>query len=189
MVVRSVNRSSDRGNGRGRNRAAFTVLKIAVVAPIPRPRVATAARVKTGRRNSMRPAKTRSLYIDRPQSLAIVAPHSSGLTSRGSCEKSRWWPSRSSTVLGEAEMFWSAMPAHRQRSDTRCGAGDIRRHGTVPQHRPTAQDLGTLIRPSQRLLLFSSQEYSIISQSGLSVNVRVFVPDLVKVLGSSTITS
>ena len=29
------------------------------------------------------------------------------------------------------------------------------------------------MRPSQRLLLFSSQEYSIISQSGLSVKVRV----------------
>jgi len=31
---------------------------------------------------------------------------------------------------------------------------------------------GTLIRPSQRLLLFSSQEYSIISQSGRNVSVR-----------------
>ena len=31
-----------------------------------------------------------------PQCLAIVAPHSSGLTSRACREKSQWWPSRSS---------------------------------------------------------------------------------------------
>jgi hypothetical protein len=42
------------------------------------------------------------------------------------------------------------------------------------------------MRPSRRLLLFSSQEYSIISQSVLSVNVRVFFHGFVKVLGIST---
>jgi hypothetical protein len=50
-------------------------------------------------------------------------------------------------------------------------------------------DFGILIRPSQRLLLFSSQEYSIISQSGRSVNVRVLFQGLANVLGSSMIIS
>ncbi len=49
--------------------------------------------------------------------------------------------------------------------------------------------VGTLIRPSHRFLLFSSQEYSIISQSGLRVKVRVLFHRFVKVLGSSTIIS
>jgi hypothetical protein len=51
------------------------------------------------------------------------------------------------------------------------------------------QNFGTLIRPSHRLLLFSSHEYSIISQSGRRMNVRVFVHGFVKVLGSSMVTS
>ncbi len=55
--------------------------------------------------------------------------------------------------------------------------------------RPYGLYFGTLIRPSHRLLLFSSQEYSIISQSGRSVSVRTFFHGFVNVFGSSTITS
>src|SRR5262249_9051755 len=47
------------------------------------------------------------------------------------------------------------------------GVGDARSQGFGT--------FGALMRPSQRLLLFSSQEYSIISQSGLKVKVRVLV--------------
>ena len=46
-----------------------------------------------------------------------------------------------------------------------------------------------LMCPSLKSLLFSSHEYSMISQSGRSVNTRVFFHAFVKILGSSTVTS
>src|SRR6185295_704872 len=49
--------------------------------------------------------------------------------------------------------------------------------------------LGTLIRPSQKLLLFSSQEYSMIWVSVRSVKVRLLPQSSVKVLGSWMVTS
>jgi len=67
--------------------------------------------------------------------------------------------------------------------------GRARRQDPPPASPYFSLYFGTLMRPSQRLLLFSSQEYSIISQSGRSVNVRVLFHVLVKVFGSSTITS
>ena len=66
-------------------------------------------------------------------------------------------------------------------------APEAKRHheaGATGQYRrkplvPPSQNLGGLIRPSHRLLLFSSQEYSMISQSGRKVKVRVFFQSFV----------
>src|ERR1700683_3353794 len=44
------------------------------------------------------------------------------------------------------------------------------------------------MRPSHKLLLFSSQEYSMISQSGLRVHVLTLSQDLVYVFGSSIVS-
>ena len=46
-----------------------------------------------------------------------------------------------------------------------------------------------LMWPSRKSLLFSSQEYSMISQSGRSAKVRVFFQGRAKVFGSLTVTS
>src|SRR5262249_20357922 len=62
-----------------------------------------------------------------------------------------------------------ARRAHVERLGKR--VGDARRQGFGA--------FGGLMRPSQRLLLFSSQEYSIISQSGLNVKVRVLTTGFV----------
>ena len=43
--------------------------------------------------------------------------------------------------------------------------------------------------PQTLVIFVASQEYSMISQSGRRANVRVFVQVLVKVLGSSMVTS
>src|SRR5580698_2398571 len=47
---------------------------------------------------------------------------------------------------------------------------------------------GALMRPSYKLLLFSSHEYSMISHSGLSVHVLTLSQGLVYVLGSSMVS-
>lgn len=46
-----------------------------------------------------------------------------------------------------------------------------------------------LMCPSVKSLLFSSHEYSMISQSGRSVKIRVFFHGFVKALGSSRVSS
>ena len=59
-------------------------------------------------------------------------------------------------------------------------------HGCIVKGSSTTSDgqrFGALIRPSHRSWLFSSQEYSIISQSGRSVSVRVTFQGLREGLG------
>jgi hypothetical protein len=61
--VYTAKRFSGSGNGNGRKRAAFTVLKMAVVAPIPTASVAMAARANPGCRRHDRIVNLRSLSI------------------------------------------------------------------------------------------------------------------------------
>src|SRR5258707_15846027 len=56
----SWTRRSGSGNGKGRSKTAFTTVKIAVFAPMPRASERTATPVKTGDRANIRRAKRRS---------------------------------------------------------------------------------------------------------------------------------
>src|SRR5262249_18729953 len=79
-------------------------------------------------------------------------------------------------------------PVRRLRGDHDARGAHVERFGErIGDSR--VQNLGILMRPPHRLLLFSSQEYSMISQSGLRVKVRALVNGLVYAFGSSTMTS